>query len=58
MNALPPSATATVFVLARDATTASGSMAREQPVPAHQDTHSERLAIRWVTAPLQIRASR
>ena len=58
MNALPQSVNATAFVLARDATSASGPTLREQPMQAHQDTHSERLAIRWVIAPHQSRASR
>jgi hypothetical protein len=51
MNSLPWSANATLFVLARDATSASGTTLRELPVSTHQDTHSERLAIRWVVAP-------
>ena len=58
MSSLPRSANATLFVLARDATSASGSTLREQPAPAHEDTCSERLAIRWVIAPPQVRATR
>ena len=58
MNPLPRSANATLFVLAPDATSASGSTLREAAVPAHEDTHSERLAIRWVIAPLHGRATR
>jgi hypothetical protein len=50
MNPLPQSASATAFLLAPDATSTSGSTFLRPPPLTRQDTHSERLAIRWVIA--------
>lgn len=48
MNHLPHSATATAFVLAPASTSTSGPTLVSTPPRAHQITHSEWIAIRWI----------